>query len=83
MPVPPCPVKARKTRVQSLVDLKNSPFVQHRKLAVGFPDEQEPKPVITTPTPARLRSFMKEKLFINGWVVSVLPGSRVSYTDSR
>lgn len=73
--VPPCPIKASKTRVQTLVDLKSSPFVRQRKFTVVFPDEHEPKPVITTPTPARLRSLMKEKLYIGGWIVSFAPGN--------
>lgn len=78
MPVPPCPAKASKTRVQTLVDLKSSPFVRRRKFAVGFSDEQEPKPVITAPTPARLRSFMKEKLYIDGWIVSSILDNQIS-----
>ncbi|KAF9643471.1 hypothetical protein BDM02DRAFT_3123400 [Thelephora ganbajun] len=69
--VPPCPVKASKTRVQTLVDLESSPFVRRRKFTVSFPDEHEPKPVIATPTPARLRSLMKEKLYIGGWINKV------------
>ena len=71
-PVPPYPIKVSKMRVLTLVDLKSSPFVRRRKFAARFSDEQEQKPVITTPTPARLRSLMKEKLYIGGWIVSFI-----------
>jgi len=61
--------------VQTLVDLDSSPFVRRRKSTVVFPGRHEPKHVITAPTPARLRSLMKEKLYIGGWIVSFAPGT--------
>ena len=73
--IPPCPTRTGIARIQTLVDLENSPFVRRRKFTTILPDEHEPKPVITTPTPARLRSLMKEKLYIDAWIVSVIPSN--------